>query len=226
MQQQEHGLGRLVAPDERDAAYPMRAAIERAEPPAEKPTEPFPGDYYWPLWPPLDQGAEPHCVGFAWRHWLSYAPILTAGGPDAATIYCEAQKLDEWPGESYSGTSVRAAAKYLQSLGHIANYYWAQGIEDVADFVRTRGPVVVGTDWYASMSRPLPNGLVAVSGRAVGGHAYLVYGYSTSSRLFRCCNSWGMTWGQGGGFWVTWSDMAQLLARGGEACAAIEKALV
>ncbi len=217
-------FGRLPISDVRDDGYPMRMAIEQAPPAKEQPTNPFPGDYYWPAWPPLDQGSHPHCVGYAWRHWLNYPPLITTkAGPSGPEIYLAAQRIDEWPGENYAGTSVRAGAKVVQSAGHIANYYWSQSIADMMDFLRTRGTVVVGTNWYDRMSRPLPNGLIRIGGRQVGGHAYLVHGYSSGSRLFRCVNSWGSGWGQGGGFWVTFDDMARLLAEDGEACAAIEK---
>ena len=40
-------------------------------------------------------------------------------------LFGHSQKLDEWAGENYDGTSVRGAAKYLQKNKKIGNYYWA-----------------------------------------------------------------------------------------------------
>jgi hypothetical protein len=37
---------------------------------------------------------------------------------DARWLYHEAQKIDEWPGEAYEGTSVRAGMDILRTVGH------------------------------------------------------------------------------------------------------------
>ncbi len=101
------GLGRLHAPDERDARFPLRALV--AEPPAQRQFR------YFIVGPVLDQGSTSSCVGHAWRAFLSAAPLMTRGGPDALALYRRAQEVDEWPGAepAYYGTSVRAGAKVL-----------------------------------------------------------------------------------------------------------------
>lgn len=91
-----------------------------------------------------DQGAEGACVGFAWSRAMS---LLNRRRYDAPWLYGAAQRVDEWPGESYAGTSVRAAADVLATLGHravqggrvrdarvedgIAVYRWATTVEEV-----------------------------------------------------------------------------------------------
>src|SRR5688572_23619901 len=100
---------------------------------------------YYRCGPTLDQGAYPHCVGYAWRGWMMAAPLMTKDGPAAAAIYHEAQHVDEWEGTNYDGTSVRAGAKVLASAGRINEYAWAWNAQTVADWILDdRGTVVLG----------------------------------------------------------------------------------
>jgi hypothetical protein len=189
---------------------------------------PFVGDYYWNAPRPyFDQGARGICVGASWNHWLTTSPLYTRSGPDPETIYKEAQLIDEWPGEepAYEGTSVRAGAKVLQAKGHIANYFWATTLAEIIECLKTRGPVVVGTEWTASMMRPSPGEIVEVSGRVLGGHAYLLIGLSENYQVFRALNSWG-EWTPSGGFWLRFADFERLLHRQGEACIATEQSIL
>jgi hypothetical protein len=212
------GLGRLPAPDPRDRAYSMLTLIAE--------TPPTPRRFrYWNAsgwWG--DQGWEPQCVGYAWTHWLEDGPV-THPGPvplvSPAWLYGSAQKVDEWEGEGYAGTSVRAGAKVLHDLGYIDAYLWAFDVDTVVEALLTIGPVVVGTDWYESMFRP-EKGQLYIDGRVVGGHAYVLNGVNTDSRRIRVKNSWGRGWGVRGHAWVTIDDMGRLIEDAGEACLAIE----
>lgn len=217
-------FGRLPAKDRRDALYPMRLAL---------PPTPTPKLITSKMWTaarrdPLDQGQQPACVGFAWRHWLDVAPVMSATiGPDGLTLYQEARARDEWPGEDYEGTSVRGGAKAMQDRAHLAAYVWASSVADVRDWILLHGPVVLGTDWYDGMMEPgIKTGIIRAEGSVVGGHAYLAIGYSSSRKAFRILNSWGPAWGQHGRAWLPETDMAKLLVNQGEACAATETALV
>src|SRR5215217_2541716 len=110
------GLGRLASVDERDKAFPLRALL-----PARASTR------VWRYWNTQgwrgDQGETSQCVGYAWTHWLHAGPTTQ---PKPAPIvrpqdvYMGAQRVDEWPGEDYEGTSVRAGAKALQARGFVA----------------------------------------------------------------------------------------------------------
>lgn len=228
LERSQHGLGRLEDRDDRDLDYPLTVllaalAAGAEEPPIHQSVSPVDGTRYWRTRKRLDQGETPQCVGYAWRHWLSYAPHFTQRGPAPELIYRRSQELDRWPGDNYDGTSVRAGAKYLQSRGLIANYFWAANVEQVIDFVLHNGTVVMGTRWYSNMFDPPANGLLDCSGTLAGGHAYLVHGYSTLYGLFSCINSWGSKWGQGGRFWLQAEDLESLLKQDGEACAAVER---
>jgi hypothetical protein len=172
-----------------------------------------------------DQGRTPQCVGFSWSHWLEDGPTEQGGIPPIVKpniIYTEAQKIDEWPGENYAGTSVRAGAKYLQKIGKIKSYYWAFDLNTLIDTVMKIGPVVVGTNWYYNMFFPDKNGLIKVGGRNSGGHAYVINGVDIKNKTFRIKNSWGKNWGKNGRATISFNDMNRLIKERGEICIATE----
>lgn len=219
------GLGRLCAPDARDKNFPMSALVRAAVVPKTKTWATFVK--------PLDQGPYPHCVAYAWTQFLLAAPMphsvnaLTtgAGGVSGFTgaLYHDAQQVDEWPGDGYDGTSVRAGAKVLVKRQNLATgYVWAHSAAQARDFVCSVGPVVFGTWWYERMFAPTEDGTLLAEGDAVGGHAYLIIGYSVARDAFRVLNSWGSTWGQKGRAWLRFADAERLIAEDGEACSAVE----
>jgi hypothetical protein len=243
-----HGLGRRAAPDPRDADYPLRAVL---------PTPPPTRTRSWPAYRwRLNQGAYSECVEFAWTHFLLDSPTTHAlpdaraafsfmwadthpdgdGLPGAGALYKAAQQVDEWPGDAYDGTSVRAGAKVLQAAGLIGDYRWTQTEADLVDCLLTQGPVVVGTDWPEGWFEPDARGRVGTPDASAGGHAWKVDGIHLdgSSRMFgrgvpyvRAKNQWrnpdGELWGHGGFFYARLDDVAALIFdRDGEACRALE----
>ena len=132
----EYGLGRLHAEDPRDQQHLMAA------PPSTRTAR-----FWWGYKVKLDQGRTPQCVAFSWSHFLTDSPkphpaVLL----DPATLYHEAQLVDEWPGEGYDGTSVRAGAKALVARSLIyGSYEWAFDLNTVIQQVLEVGPVVMGT---------------------------------------------------------------------------------
>lgn len=212
--------------DPRSLDYPIRAALPTAV--EDRPKQWRPPKFV------LDQGREGACVGFGWTHELVGSPRPDPYvGQEKATgyaraIYRRAQKIDQWEGEDYEGTSVLAGAKAVRSEGLIHTFRWAFSIEDVRDTVIEYGPVVVGVPWYEGMYQTRPSGLVEVSGRLVGGHCLVVYGYHPGMRIagedwharyrvFRWRNSWGPGYGKGGNGLIRYEDLRSLLFRG-EAC--------
>jgi hypothetical protein len=176
----------------------------------------------------IDQGREGACVGFAWTIELLCSPIV-ADVPRPRTafaqhIYREAQKIDQWPGTDYEGTSILAGAQILQRLGYIESYWWAFGIDQVLSAISHIGPVVVGVPWFSGMYDTDPDGRVRVDGTHVGGHAICLTGYHPSHRghdntpLIRWRNSWGSQYGKRGNGLIHPNDLAWLLSHHGEAC--------
>jgi C1A family cysteine protease len=214
------GGGRLFAPDDRDGSYPMRRALPSRG-------VHVPEYRYWVTAPVMDQGATSQCVAYTWRQWLNSAPImdrLSRKGPDVRTIYKRAQQIDEWYGEDYDGTSVRAGAKVMVEHGLLKEYVWSVNAAEIALFILTKGTVTVGTNWYESMFQPDQKGLVSIArnSESVGGHAYLCTGYNKTRGLFRFINSWGASYGINGRFYMTGETFERLLREDGESCAGLE----
>lgn len=212
------GLGRRHAPDQRDSRFPLSALLPD-EP--SKRTHRYWGASGW--WG--DQGNTSRCVAFAWLHWLEDGPVTQPGpGPilDPNWLYKEAQRNDEFPGEDYDGTSVRAGAKVLQGRSLIKEYRWAFDLPTLIQTVLEVGPVVVGTNWYQGMFSPDRDGVVRISGSLAGGHAYVINGANTKTGVARGKNSWGRDWGRRGLFYIPFEDLERLIKENGEACLAVE----
>ena len=211
-------LGRVYVPDARDKNYLISTILPKQS--TLKTSKYWDANIWWG-----NQGNTPQCVGYAWAHWIADGPIIHSGVQppvNPTTIYREAQKVDEWPGERYDGTSVRGGAKYLKTSGKISSYLWAFDINTLINTVLNVGPVVVGTNWYNGMFYPDKTGLIRITGRLAGGHAYVINGVDTRTKRFRIKNSWGKTWGQSGHAYISYTDMARLIRENGEICLAIE----
>jgi len=185
----------------------------------------------------LDQGSEGACVGFGWTAEALAGPVQVdlskidgsvPKSPEsfARHVYYEAKKIDEWPGEEYSGTSVLAGAKVLSRLGILHEYRWAFSVNDIIGTVMSHGPVVLGINWYQGMYSA-PDGKLEIYGNHVGGHCIVVVGYNPNSEKFNnketviLQNSWGLGWGINGIADMTVENRNRLIGEGGEACVPI-----
>lgn len=220
-----YGLGRRPAPDPRDANYPLRALLTAVEAAPPRPWR------YWRDGPLLDQGQTGRCVAFAFRNWLNAAPIMDkpAVGPDPNAIYDAAIKIDEFPDndndpQRQKGTSVRAGAKVLQSLGYVVNYHWAANVDEAFTWLLTGGTIIAGTVWTTDMFTPTKQGFLKPTGSVAGGHAYLLDGANQTRGAIRMYNSWG-NWGRKGHAWIAGEDLQTLVAQQGELCVAVEQRL-
>lgn len=213
-------LGRLVVPDDRDRNFLMSSVIPTSTSRTYR--------YWWANGWWGDQGFQPHCVAFSWAHYLADGPVTQPGRPphvNTTDLYREAQKIDQWPGENYDGTSVRAGAKILQDMGFVQSYTWAWDLQTVVRALLTTGPVVVGTWWYEGMTEPKAGKkpLLVAEGQRQGGHAYLLNGVNTRQKLVRVKNSWGRGWGDDGTAWMSFRTLEGLIDADGEACLAVER---
>lgn len=179
---------------------------------------------------PLDQGPTPQCVAYAGMGYLNTSPVRNVPPFSPAELYHQCQLVDEWPGENYDGTSVRALFKVLTTKGYIDGYQWAFNFDPVLHHVLAVGPVVMGTYWFTQMDTPDANGYLWPQGSILGGHAWLIIGASQirvnpdgTKGAFRMINSWGPDWASHGRAWLTFESLDRLIAEEGEACTAMEK---
>ncbi len=216
---EQRGLGRRFAPDERDRKYPLRALVTTVER----------KDTAWPMFArPLDQGRTGTCVGHAWKHFLMMAPVIQSRAhqtPSAIDIYRRAILIDEWAENDRDeamqfGTSVRAGAKALQEQGFIGGYSWAFDIDTAIDWLCVGGPLVMGTNWYSSFEPKDGRDYIRIAPGAWvrGGHAYTLNRWSERRGAARAPNSWG-GWGS---MWIAGEDLERLLREDGDACTATE----
>lgn len=126
-------------------------------------------------------------------------------------LYDQAQLNDEWddtpPG---GGTSGRAGCKVLKASGLISQYVFMDTATEVALAVLNHGPVAIGSWIYDGMYSVSDGDTWAKTGPRIGGHEYLLSGYSTRTRLFRI-QTWGMH------FKLPHAVLDALLAEGGDA---------
>lgn len=223
----DYGLGRRFAPDDRDRQFSLRTIM------------PATTTRYYRYWSDnaawLDQNGYPHCVGYAWTHWAEDGPVTqpgVLGSSFADWVYHEAQLVDEWPGQNYDGTSVRAGAKVLQTDGRIASYWWGFTLEELKMAVLENGPSVIGVNWYTPMFNPVPKKdsygttrmflEIPPGASLAGGHALVVNGVNVNRGIFRLKNSWGRSWGDKGRAWIGFETMERLINEQGEICFASE----
>ncbi len=225
----DKGLGRLYAPDSRDANHPMTAVL----PDVPK----VPRVRAWLHKGILDQGDTGTCVYHAWYSLRMGSPHRHPADPRYTPfdMYREGVLLDEWtqndreatlPNEELQfGSSVRAGAKVAFRLGWVhGGYVWADTVDTAARHVALRGPVVMGTPWRQAMGRPTPEGFVTYTGPIRGGHAYVWDGVDFRRGVARFRNSWGIGWGVKGRFYMALEEVARMFAEDSEACAPVEVA--
>jgi hypothetical protein len=201
-------LGRRPEFDERSRQYPVRPLLADARQPVRR---------TWRCDARLDQGATPHCVGFAWTHDHGAEPIRRKVADGIAhDWYRVAQAHDQWPGEDYDGSSTLGGAKAGVWFGAFNEYRWCFSLMDYILTLGWLGPVIVGTNWYRSMFSPDPSGHVTVDGRVSGGHEWMLRGVNPDREVFIARNSWGRSWGHEGDFTISFEDFDRLRLEDGD----------
>jgi hypothetical protein len=180
-------------------------------------------DVRWRAGKVLDQGAEGSCTGHACVGLIGAephpAPTKRVTHAEAVRWYKRAQRLDEWPGQDYTGTSVNAAMKVGRSFGWWDSWRWAFGLDEMRQAIQL-GPLVIGVPWRSGMYDTEPDGLVSTSGSEVGGHCLAVTAWATDyaghGPGFWWRNSWGPSYGIRGDAYVPEQMMSDLIAGVGE----------
>lgn len=177
-------------------------------------------DVLWESKIQLDQGETGHCVGFGYAGWGIANPVQDVfGNDDGHAIYYEAKAIEGDPtGED--GAYTRDGAKAMVARKRMSTYAFLDTEQEILTWLRTKGPIVVGTDWTRDMFYPDENGLVIPSGTVEGGHCYLLIGVEGVYLIFK--NSWGSSFGDNGYFRMKISDFMSLMDDYGEAIASVE----
>jgi hypothetical protein len=236
-------LGRVPFFDEQSRDYPVRALIDARRP----------RSYTWRCLDWHDQGEEGACVYFGIGHELAARPLEIRGLTEKYLRdgYHRAQHLDPWagchlgrrcpvePGPAYEGTAVLAGLKIAREDGHIGEFRWAFGIEDLVMALGRVGPAVLGVWWHRGMFEPDANGFIWPTGGKAGGHAICARGvrliridrrkgfswdnidFDKSYVILR--NSWGKPWGRNGDCYITLTALSSLLKDAGEAAIITER---
>lgn len=206
-----YGTGLLPSYDARSADFPVGAALDPAAAVVSR---------QWRLTQRLDQGQTPRCVGFSLAQELNAEPVeIPLSDWSAPNIYALAQKLDEWPGEGYDGTSLLAGMKALVQYGAVTEYRWASTVEDIMAALSQIGPVVMAGPWLTAMFTPDGEGRVRVTGTAGNiGHCYLLGELDVAKGRVYVEQTWGPNWSVlGWRGWLALEDVRLLLSMGTQA---------
>ncbi len=175
----------------------------------------------------LNQKNEAACTGFAVAAAINilYQRADRDIVVSARMLYEMARRNDEWPGESYHGSSLRGAINGWKNMGVCEEDIWPYRIgankgeltikkarnarnNTIGAYYRLR-PVI--SDFHTALNE---TGVIAVSAKvhkgwndakggiikyykkSNGGHAFIIVGYNNNG--FWIQNSWGKNWGDNG----------------------------
>jgi hypothetical protein len=189
--------------------------------------------------PILDQGVEGACTGFALATVVHYLLHQRKVVPDRTRVsprmlYEMARRYDEWPGETYSGSSARGAMKGWHKHGVRAEKVWPYSPNEAGQLTDDRASdalrrplgayfrvnhrdlvamhsaisevgILYATGMVHDGWMAVPRtGLIEPMASPLGGHAFAIVGYD--ERGFWIQNSWGKKWGHDGFGLVSYDD--------------------
>lgn len=175
----------------------------------------------------LDQKSEGACTGFAVAAAIN---LLNQGAKreievSARMLYEMAKRNDEWPGESYDGSSIRGAINGWKNMGVCEDSKWPYRVgankdsltvemakdarnDTIGAYYRLK-PVI--SDFHAALNETgvvvvsakvhkgwndTSDGIIEYHKKTDGGHAFVIVGYNDKG--FWIQNSWGKGWGDNG----------------------------
>lgn len=179
--------------------------------------------------PILDQGDLGSCTGNAGIGALATDPLyktlpknlkypLNESG--AISLYSDAEVIDgsgPYPPND-NGSCGLSIAKALQNANIISGYQHTFTLDDALKAL-TVTPIIVGINWYDSMSTPQKDGRVSPVGYIAGGHEIVAREIDAKNQRVWFDNSWGKSWGVNGRFYLTFKDFGTLLDQQGDVVA-------
>jgi hypothetical protein len=219
-------LGRHVEHDPRSLAYEISADLLPDSPVTVRHTRQI---------PILDQGQVGSCTGNDATGRVGtdpnyspipasnkYKPSATDADADETeardTVYHMATQLDNVPGTypaQDTGSTGLAAAKAVQKLGLISGYQHGFDLDTALKALSVM-PLGIGAAWKTSQDEPDSNGLVRYTGSTRGGHQFTADEIIVEKKLVGFSNSWGLSYGVQGRFYMGWDDFGAMLDNDGD----------
>lgn len=187
--------------------------------------------------PNVDQFYTSGCVGFSGTNMLNCQSAARSryqfnaqryagsterrrylGNNDGLINYSNATKLDpfNWTyPPTDQGSSAIGLMKYWKQIGVITAYEWTFSFNGFLAALQQQ-PLLVGTNWYDSMTYPDRDGRIRIAGSPVGGHEYLATAILWDAKIVSFENSWGENWGLQGRFYMHFRDAETLIMDGGD----------
>jgi len=188
--------------------------------------------------PILDQGREGACTGFGLATVVNYL-LRTPAIRDHTRVsprmlYEMAKRYDEWPGETYEGSSARGAMKGWHKHGVCSEKLWPYAKKRDSQLTADRsqdatrhplgayyrvnhrdlicmhaaitevGILYATSQVHAGWDDVGRDGLISPSSKLTGGHAFAIVGYDDKG--FWIQNSWGKDWGKDGYCHIQYDD--------------------
>lgn len=149
-------------------------------------------------------------------------------------LYDMAKRYDEWPGETYEGSSARGAMKGWHKHGVCAERAWPEKAPTDSQLTADRsadaltrplgayyrvnhrdlicmhsaltevGILYASSEVHEGWNEVGDDGEIPLRNKIIGGHAFAIVGYD--GRGFWMQNSWGSTWGKGGFGLIRYDD--------------------
>lgn len=184
----------------------------------------------WPRNAPiLDQGDIGSCTGNAMTGALATGPLfaalpagVTLDEAEALKLYSAAEVIDgdgPYPPQD-NGSTGPSVAKAAEDDGLISGFTHYTDLGSTLQALMD-GPVILGVNWYSSFDTPAADGTVSISGDAYvrGGHEILARIVDAEAQMIGCDNSWGSSWGDAGGFKLSFATLERLLEEAGDCTA-------
>ena len=178
-------------------------------------------------------------VGFAVAYAMQAAIKLRDGKSvslSPRSIYVQAKKYDEWPGEGYEGTSVDGALKAMKKSGaylerdwpyesklvplpntlpmyKIQEYSQLKGLAQIK-LALSQGKVVMAgirvTKDFDTVGKSGEVTIKSVSDE-LGTHSVCIVGFDPSTEKIKFANMWGKSWGNRGFGTIHQNDLEKIL---------------
>jgi hypothetical protein len=215
-----HAFGRNINHDPRSLAF----RVVR-----EAPAKSVEHDIVIPI---LNQANIGKCVAETGTEWLGWSEAWKNLPDDlkkqlsavdtaetwSSALYRELTASDDFPGQwepDDTGSDGLTLGKVLTKRGLISGYQHVTTVGE-AEAVIQEKPFAIGTVFLANMENPSREGIVKVSGRALGGHEYLCFKRDAVRDLWWFRNHWTADWGLNGCFAYDTAGLETLMAQQGD----------